>query len=464
MSNNYSSKVIKIILLLLVISIVSNAQEQASKEYLELYNEKVNRTEWFKDARFGMFIHYGPYAIPARGEWVQSHEKTTTEEYKKYVDAFLPSNYNPTEWAAIAKQAGMKYAVMTAKHHDGFCMYDSKLTDYKITSNIPGRDFIKEYLEVFRKEDLKVGLYYSLIDWHHKDYPNVGNHPMRDNKSWDNKDYNWDNYLEYMHNQIEELMTQYGKIDILWLDYSFGEYSDEKWKATELVKMIKKHQPNIILNSRLLNNKGNSLKGRVLNKFGDFETPEMGVPEEPLYDIFGNSLPWETCLTLNNSWGYNANDNEWKSAKLVINTLVDAVSKSGNLLLNVGPDSQGNIPLSSKKILKEVGNWMSKNSTSIYGCEKSQIEKPDWGYYTQKGNTIFAHWTNPKIGYINVKGYTNKIEEVTVLSNGQEAHTKTSWWGNNDADNFFINVKKPIHHTFSLPDNSDTVFKIILKK
>jgi len=463
MKNNITSKTTIVALLFLFISINGIAQEKVPNEYLTQYNNKMKRTEWFQNDRFGMFIHFGPYAIPARGEWVKSDEKMTNEEYQKYIDAFVPSNYNPTDWAIAAKQAGMKYAVMTAKHHDGFCLFDSKETDYKITTNIPGRDFIKEYAEAFRKQGLKIGLYYSLIDWHHKDYPNVGNHPMRDNSNWDTKDYNWSNYIKYMHNQIKELMTNYGKIDVLWLDFSFDDYNGEKWKATELVKMIRKLQPDIILNSRLEENPGNSEKGRKFNGFGDFETPELGIPEIGLKDIYNNPIPWETCLTLNNSWGYSSTDNEWKSSKLIIHSLVDAVSKNGNLLLNVGPDHQGNFPLQSKNILKEVGEWMRANGESIYNAGKSEIPKPDWGYYTQKGDTIFAHWTNPKIGYINIKGYTNKINKVYLLNSGNEAKTATKWWGNEDEGNFFINIKTPIYQTFKLPDSSDTVFKIILK-
>ena len=168
-------------------------------------------------------------------------------------------------------------------------------------------------------------------------------------------------------------------------------------------------------------------------------------------------------MTLNNSWGYSSTDNEWKSSKLIIHSLVDAVSKNGNLLLNVGPDHQGNFPLQSKNILKEVGEWMRANGESIYNAGKSEIPKPDWGYYTQKGDTIFAHWTNPKIGYINIKGYTNKINKVYLLNSGNEAKTATKWWGNEDEGNFFINIKTPIYQTFKLPDSSDTVFKIILK-
>lgn len=458
-----SGRILGLLMFFCLSTVSSFSQESASASYMEKYNEKMNRTKWFRNARFGMFIHYGPYAIPACGEWVKSNKKMTTEDYQKYVDAFAPNNYKPAEWAAIAKQAGMKYAVMTAKHHDGFCMFDSDYTDYKITANMPGRDFIKEYVDAFRKEGLKVGLYYSLIDWHHKDYPNVGNHPMRENKEYSKKKYNWKKYLEYMHSQIKELMTEYGKIDILWLDYSFDEYSGEKWKATELVNMIRKYQPDIIINSRLKVNEGNSEKGRKFDGFGDFETPEQGIPEQGVKDIYGMPVPWETCLTLNNSWGYSATDNEWKSPELVVHSLVDAVSKNGNLLLNVGPDHNGNIPVQSKEILKEVGKWMNKNAESIYGCKKAEIAKPEWGYFTQKGKTIYAHWTNPKVGYINIKGYSDIISKVYVLSNGKEAITATHWWGNKDKGNFFINIKKPVYHTFILPDKIDTVFKLLKK-
>lgn len=439
-------------------------QAQPTAAYLERYNAVMKRTEWFRKARFGMFIHYGAYAIPARGEWVQSNERMSAEQYRKYVDAFVPANYKPENWASLAKEAGMQYAVMTAKHHDGFCLFDSKHTDYKISQNLPGRDFVKEYVEAFRAQGLKVGLYYSLIDWHHPDYPNVGNHPMRDNKAWKNDGRNWDNYLAYMHNQIRELMTNYGKIDILWLDYSFDNYQGEKWKAKALIEMIRTLQPDIILNNRLVFNEGNSAQKRKFEGYGDFETPEMGIPETPVMDVYNNPLPWETCLTLNNNWGYTAADNEWKSAETIVHALVEVTGKNGNLLLNVGPEPQGAIPHPCQAVLKEVGAWMKNNHESIYGCGKAELEKPQWGYFTQNGKTIYAHWTNPKIGYINIKGYSDRVESVTMLHDGQKAATATAWWGNEDAGNFFINIKEPIYFTYALPDKTDMVFKMVLKK
>lgn len=427
------------------------------------YAEKMKRTQWFRDARFGMFIHFGAYAIPARGEWVKSNEKLTTEQYQKYVEAFNPYAFDAKEWARIAKKAGMKYAVLTAKHHDGFCLFDSKLTDYKISTYFNGRDLVREFLDAFRAEGLKVGLYYSLIDWHHNDYPNVGNHPQRNDQEYSKKKFNWDNYLKYMHGQVEELSKNYGKIDIMWFDYSFNDYSGEKWKAKELVEMLHKNQPGIILDNRLEVNKGVSTAGRELSPYGDIETPEQAIPDKGIVHVSGKPLPWETCLTLNNNWGYAEGDQNWKSPALIIQSLVNCTSKDGNLLLNVGPDATGRIPDKSVEILAEVGKWMEKNSESIYGCGSTGIEKPEWGRLTQKGNTIYVHWMYPQIGSINIPGIAGKVKRVTLLSTGAELPFSTKWWGNEGAGNFFINVNNPIHYTFALPDENDTVIKIELK-
>lgn len=451
-------------LLVLVFSSLLFAQSNVPEEYSKKFYSIIKRTEWWRESRFGMFIHFGPYSVIGKGEWVKTNEKMTTEQYQKYVDVFKPAKYNPKYWAKIAREAGMKYVVMTAKHHDGFCLFDSKYTDYKISSYMPGRDFIKEYLEAFRAEGIKVGLYYSIIDWHHKDYPNVGNHPMAGNKEWDARKYDWENYLKYMHAQVEELMTNYGRIDILWCDYSFDDYSGEKWKATELINMVRKHQPEIIINNRLASHEGVGKVEREFTGYGDFETPEQGVPDEPIKDKYKNLIPWETCLTLNNSWGFRKNDNNWKSPALVIHTLINCVSKGGNLLLNIGPDGDGKIPDESVKILKEVGRWMKKNNESIYGCGIAEIKKPEWGFFTRKENIIYAHQTYQVVGHINIKNYGDQIEKVTMLYNGLPAVTQKKWWGNNDEGNFFINIKEPTYHTFTLPDKYSTVFKLELKK
>ena len=438
---------------------ISSVKAQESKP-----KESPRATDWFQDARFGMFIHFGLYSLPARGEWVRNAEKISNEDYQKYFEQFNPTDYNPKEWARLAKAAGMKYAVITAKHHEGFALFDSKLTDYKVTKTPFKRDIIKEYVEAFRAAGLKVGLYYSLIDWHHPDYPHYGDafHPMRENAQYKGKKHNWDKYVDYMHGQVRELCTNYGKIDLMWFDFSYGPMVGEKWKARELVKMVRTLQPGILLNNRLAGNGGPSAGESA--DLGDFNTPEQGVPEAPLKDRNGKYLVWETCLTLNNNWGYHAEDDQWKSTATVLHALVNCVSKGGNLLLNVGPDAKGNIPAPSVEVLSEVGQWMSKNSRSIYGCGIADVPKPEWGRYTQNGKFLYAHLQQPTIGHLNLKGYQGKVKRATVLNTGKEAATESEWWGaakNNE--NFFVNVQAPTYKTYKLPDTVDTVFEIELK-
>jgi len=454
---------IGLVFVFFMLSTKINAQDNS---YSNIYNDRQLRTEWFRDARFGMFIHWGIYAIPARGEWVRSKEEMTVEDYQQYFNTFNPVDYNPREWARIAKKAGMKYAVITAKHHDGFCLFDSKLTDYKSTNTPAGRDLIREYIDAFRAEGLKVGVYYSLIDWHHPDYPAFGDrqHPMRNNPAYKDKKYNWDNYLEYMHGQVRELCTNYGKIDIMWFDFSYQEYAGEKWKATELVKMVRELQPGIILDNRL----GGIMEIENQELFaGDFEGPEQYIPVRPVLDVKGNPIPWEVCMTLNNNWGYSANNLEYKTSSDVIRSLVNCVSKGGNLLLNVGPDAYGNIPEESVAILDEVGKWMDKNSESIYGCTMSEYPKPDWGRYTQKGNVLYAHIFDQNIGQFCMEGLMGKVASTNLLRDCSEVFMSGFWNGDDkpyvkDTD-LFISLRKPFPQTHKLPDKIDTVIKLQLK-
>jgi alpha-L-fucosidase len=429
----------------------------------DIYQQRQQRTEWFQDARFGMFIHWGIYAIPARGEWVQSQEEMPKEKYAEYFKAFNPVDYNPVEWARLAKKAGMKYAVITAKHHDGFCLFDSKYTEYKATNTPADRDLIREFVDAFRAEGLKVGFYYSLIDWDHADYPNVGNHPMRNNKEWSKKKYNWNNYLTYMHNQVEELLTNYGKIDIMWFDYSFDEYKGEKWKATELVEMVRKLQPGIIIDNRL----GGEME--LVNPepyAGDFEGPEQIIPSEVVKDKANRPIPWEACITLNNNWGYSKDDH-YKTASDVVRTLVNATSKGGNLLLNVGPDARGSIPQPSREVLEEVGDWMALNHESIYGCGAAELPKPEWGRYTQDDKNLYAHIMDFNVGQFYLKGLKGKIKKATLLRDGSEIQVSGFWLGDNKPfvaeDDAFMNFGKPLQLTFGLPDPVDTVVKIELE-
>lgn len=432
--------------------------ENHQKERLDNVGEsRSGRTKWFLEARFGMFIHWGLYAIPARGEWVRSHERLSVEDYQPFFDEFNPDDYDPREWARVAKDAGMKYAVMTAKHHDGFCLFDSKLTDYKATNTPAKRDLIAEYVEAFRAEGLRVGFYYSLLDWHHPDYPayNDSFHPMRGNEAFRDRTHNFSNYVDYLHGQVKELLTNYGRIDIIWFDFSYGTMAGEAWRATDLVKMVRELQPDIIIDNRL----GGNVKSAQPEIYaGDFASPEQIIPPEGVLNEKGDSIPWEACITLNNHWGYCANDHDYKSPTQVIRALVECVSKNGNLLLNVGPNARGQFPTESKAILREVGEWMRRNGASIYGCKKANWPKPEWGRYTQNGNKLYAHVFDRGIGPVNFRGLAGKVTKARLLSDRSEIRIQRPWNATEFVDDAFIEFGSA-----ALPDERDTVVELELQ-
>ena len=424
------------------------------------------RVEWYQKDRFGMFIHWGLYAIPARGEWVRSVEEIPEEEYMPFFEEFDPVDFAPEKWAKAAKEAGMKYAVMTAKHHDGFCLFDSKLTDFKSTNTKAGKDLIREFLEAFRKEGLKVGLYYSLLDWHHPDYPHYGDqhHPMRNHEEAGNETRDFNRYLEYMHGQVKELCTNYGKLDIMWFDFSYGEMRGEAWRATELVNMVRSCQPEVIIDNRLeVSGEGfGSIATDDPSDFsGDFVSPEQIIPPNGLRSESGRELVWEACITMNDHWGYCAKDKNFKPAPMIIKKLVECVSKNGNMLLNVGPDAKGNIPDESLEILKEIGVWMKKNSLSIYGCMGSGLPKPENGRITRKENRLYYHIMENAIGGVPLYGIPkDKVKAIRLLADGSELNIFGGWCESNYPDIVFVNVSD----TPYLPDEVDTVVEIILEE
>ena len=422
------------------------------------------RVEWFKRARFGMFIHWGLYAVPARGEWVRSVERISVEDYQQYFDEFNPVDYDPRKWARACKQAGMQYAVLTAKHHDGFCLFDSKLTDYN-SVKCCGRDLVREYLDAFRAEGIRVGLYYSIIDWHPPDFPHYGDkqHPMRDNPAYKDYKYDFDKYLEYMHGQIKELCTNYGKIDIFWFDFSYDDMRGEKWKATELVRMIRSYQPDVLMDNRLeVSGEGfGSLATQNPTEYcGDFVSPEQIIPPEGVVDDMGKPVVWESCITMNNNWGYNSRDNHFKTADIVIKKLVECVSKGGNMLINVGPDARGNIPAQSLEILEKVGNWMHANGEAIYNCGRSELPRPDYGRITQNGKDIYFHVNEPQIGFVPLVGIkAEDVKCIRLLKDGSEMKIERNWMTGNYPDIVFVSFGEDPQ----LPDPIDTVIKVELK-
>ena len=428
----------------------------------EAYNKRI---EWFKEARFGMFIHWGLYSIPARGEWVRSTEQMSIEDYQEYFDEFNPVDYNPKEWARMAKEAGMKYVVLTAKHHDGFCLFDSQYTEYKATNTKAGRDLIREYVDAVRAEGLKVGLYYSIIDWHHPDFPHYGDrqHPMRNNEAYKDVVHNFDNYLDYMHKQVRELCTNYGQIDLLWSDFSYDHLRGEAWRATELVNMIRELQPNVIMDNRL-EVSGEGYGSLATNNpqvySGDFVSPEQIIPLEGIRDEAGRPVMWEACITMNNNWGYNERDKFFKSPDMIVKKLVECVSKGGNMILNIGPDAKGNVPQESVDVLRRVGKWMKGNHLSIYGCDNSGMDKPEYGRITRNGNKIYYHVMENPIGFVALHGLKKEdIKKIRLLATGTELKIADSWVTSNYPDVVFVSFgPNP-----QMPDDIDTVIEVELK-
>ena len=423
------------------------------------------RMAWYTEARFGMFIHWGLYAIPARGEWVRSVEKIPSEIYDRYAEEFDPKHCDIRSWVRAARDAGMKYVILTAKHHDGFCLFDTAYTDFKSTNTAAGRDFVREFVDACREYGLRVGLYFSIIDWRYPDFPHYGdkNHPMRDDPAYTNENRDFDRYLEFMHGQVRELCTNYGKLDILWFDFSYGDLRGEAWKATKLIEMVRSLQPDVIIDNRLeVSGEGfGSLAACKPTAYhGDFVSPEQIIPPHGLRDVKGEPLVWESCVTMNNHWGYHATDRYFKPAPMLIKNLVECVSKGGNLLLNVGPNAQGRIPEQSLKILSEIGAWMDKNSESIYGCGVSGLEKPEYGRLTRKENKLYVHIFDNTLGPLPLFGIEKeKIASIRRLADGSEVPISTSWVHSDYPELAFADLgPDPV-----LPDPVDTVLEVRLK-
>ncbi|RQW07490.1 alpha-L-fucosidase, partial [candidate division KSB1 bacterium] len=357
---------------------------------------------WWRDARFGLFIHWGLYAIPAgewngetgHAEWIRQTAQIPLETYDQFVHQFNPVHFNADEWVRMAKEAGMKYIVLTSKHHDGFCLFDSEHTDFDVMSTPFQRDILAELAQACAREGIKICWYHSIMDWHHPDY--LPRRPWEKDRSTEGADFA--RYVQHLKNQLAELTSKYGEIGVLWFD---GEW-EETWThdhGADLYNYVKGLQPSIIINNRV--DKGRSgMAGMTTGEHaGDFGTPEQEIPATGLLGV-----DWETCMTMNDHWGYNKNDHNWKSAEELIRKLADIASKGGNFLLNVGPKADGTFPQESIDRLKAIGEWMSVNGESVYGTQASPFKQLDWGRCTQKaigGDTrLYLHvfdWPDGKL-------------------------------------------------------------------
>ena len=391
------------------------------------YTKTPGDTRWFVQDRFGLFIHFGLYAIHSKGEW-GCNRKKIYERYDKFFEVFNPDLMDAREWARLAKAAGMKYAVLTTKHHDGFCLFDSQYTDYKSTNTPCGRDLVREFVEAFRAEGLKVGLYYSLIDWHHPQFPIDMTHPLRHHPDAEEMDKSRDmaKYREYFHNQVRELVTNYGKLDIMWFDYSYyppenaypwmqfgGGKSKNEWDAEGLLKMVREHQPGVIINNRT-------------HIEQDFTTPEQSDPVQNVFNAeTGEMKVWETCQTFSGAWGYNRDESSWKSPKVILDQLIRNVSKGGNTIMNVGPTARGEFDDRAKDRLQVYADWMKHNSRAIYGCTMAEpgISTDDGIAITQSydGKRLYLHILEATHKRISLRGVElENIKFMQLLQDGSE--------------------------------------------
>jgi alpha-L-fucosidase len=352
--------------------------------------DQQRRMKWWHEAKFGMFIHFGLYAARGRHEWDMEDEAVPVLEYQKLTAGFNPAPGSARKWAQLAKAAGMKYMVLTSKHHEGFCNWDTKLTNYNAVQFGPKRDVIREFVEAARAEGLRCGFYYSLMDWHHPDGARCQTDPAARRR-----------FVDYTHGLIRELMTNYGKIDILWYDVSWP-LDAAGWESEKMNQMVFSLQPDIIVNNR------NRLAG-------DFSTPEQTVKGEE------GGRAWESCMTLNDSWGFQRADDNWKTPRTVIRNLITCARDGGNYLLNIGPEPDGSIPPESVRILTEAGDWMKTGGQAVYGAERCQVARSTYANFTRKGNTLYMHvhfWPGSDV---SISGLRQKVLSARLLKNGQAA-------------------------------------------
>ena len=399
--------------------------------------------KWWVHDRFGMFIHWGLYSLPARHEWVKTRERINNEEYQRYFDHFDPDMYDPRTWAKTAKDAGMKHFVISTKHHEGFCLWDSEHTDYKATNTPYGKDLLEPMVEAFREEGLRVGFYHSLVDWHHPEFPCDRFHPMRDNKEFREKDKarNIRKYAQYLHAQVRELLTKFGRIDYIFFDFLYpsepgkniddwdfpypgeGRKGRDDWQSQKLLKMVRELQPHILVNDRL------DLNG--VPGGWDFKTSEQFIVREWV-KVDGKRVLWETNQTFSGSWGYHRDEASWKSLEQLVQIFIDTVSKGGNFLLNVGPTARGEFDERAMDRLSGIGKWMRYHSRSVYGCTQAPQEfktPQDCRLtYNPTRNRLYVHVFAWPFEELRLDGFAGKVEYAQLLNDASEIRFRQPRW------------------------------------
>ncbi|HNW57337.1 MAG TPA: alpha-L-fucosidase [Bacteroidales bacterium] len=400
--------------------------------------ENLKSREWFQNARLGLFIHWGVYSVLGDGEWVMNTQQIDKETYQKLPAFFNPVNYDPKEWVSMAKAAGMKYIVITSKHHDGFAMFDSKLTDWDIVDRTPyKKDVLKMLAEECRKQGIKLFFYHSHLDWYQENYFPLGRtgHSSGRPAAGD-----WYKYLDYMDGQLTELLTNYGEIGGIWFD-GFWDKLDADWRLEKTYSLIHKLQPGCLVGN---NHHLAPFPGE------DFQMFEKDLPGHNTTGFSGDSkigdLPLETCETMNNSWGFNLQDKNYKTPKQIIQYIVKAAGYNSNFLLNVGPMPDGRIQPEFVSTLKEVGKWMDKYGETIYGTKGGPVSPKSWGVTTYKGNKIYVHVMNAEDNNLLIPDFGKKVKGVTLFTTSEKLKYKQ--------DSFGI--------TISLPKNTEETDTVLV--
>lgn len=414
----------------------ANAQQKTNPDDIK------EKMQWFSDAKLGIFIHWGIYSVKGIDEsWSFHNKKISYPDYMQQLKGFTANNYNPQAWADLIKESGARYAVMTTKHHDGVALWDSKYSKLDVANSTPAkRDVLTPLYAALRRDSIKCGAYFSLIDWSHNDYPQF----LKDSNRYDIKAQpeRWQRFLKFYEGQMAEVMTKFNP-DLWWFDGDW-EHSAEEWEAPKMRQMLTSHNPNTIINGRL-------------QGYGDYETPEQNFPvSRPKYHW------WELCMTINNNWGWQPQDNNWKTPFEIITIFVDAVSNGGNLLLDIGPKADGSIPEEEVHMLKELGAWNKRNGEAVFNTIGGIPQGHFYGPTTlsKDSSTLYLFLPAKTSGQVMVKGLSNKIESITVLgNNSQLTHKvvgKISW--SPVPGLVFINVPENVH------DKYITVLKVKLDK